>query len=189
VRLENSFEVPTTLEETWNLLNDVPRVVPCMPGAELTETVGANNWKARVHVRLGPIALQFDTDVVRELEDEGAHRVVLVTKAREARGRGAAQATIESNLSEFGGTTSVQIVTDLKLQGAVAQYGRGIVPDVASQLTREFAGNLAALLAGGDAQSITDNADGVPTPVVAVSGFRLGLRALWMALARAVRRT
>ena len=77
MRLENSFEVAATLDEAWALLNDVPRVVPCMPGAELTETVDSNTWKGLVHVRLGPIALQFDTDVVREQEDKRGHRVVL----------------------------------------------------------------------------------------------------------------
>lgn len=188
MRLENSFEVAATLDEAWALLNDVPRVVPCMPGAELTETVDANTWKGLVHVRLGPIALQFDTDVVREREDESAHRVVLVTKAREARGRGAAQATIESSLSESEGTTTVKIVTDLNLQGAVAQYGRGIVPDVASQLTRDFAGNLAALLGCDEALPAADTAAGMSPAVVPVSGFRLGLRALWTALVRVVRR-
>src|SRR5581483_9984581 len=113
-----------------------------MPGAELVETVDANTWKGRVHVKLGPVALQFDTDVVREEEDAATRRVVLSTKAREARGRGAAQARIESSLSDSAGRTKVDIVTELSLQGAVAQYGRGIVPEVAAQLTKQFADNV-----------------------------------------------
>ena len=34
MRIENSFRVPAGPEQAWALLNDVPRVVPCMPGAE-----------------------------------------------------------------------------------------------------------------------------------------------------------
>jgi len=33
MRLENAFDVPAPPEHAWRLLNDVPRVVPCMPGA------------------------------------------------------------------------------------------------------------------------------------------------------------
>src|SRR3954452_2526911 len=98
-----------------------------MPGAELTETVGENAWRGVVHVKLGPMALQFGTDVERRERDDAAHRVVLLTKAREVRGRGNAQATIESRLRGDGARTSVDIVTELSLQGAVAQFGRGIV--------------------------------------------------------------
>jgi carbon monoxide dehydrogenase subunit G len=190
VRLENSFEVVAPVERAWALLNDVPRVVPCMPGAELTETIDENRWKSLMHVKLGPISLQFDTDVVREAEDPAAHSVVLATKARELRGRGGAQARIESSLSEVGGKTRVDIVTDLTLQGAVAQYGRGIVPDVAAQLTKQFAENIASLLEHEPAasESPTGAAPPVPEPVKPVSGLGVGLRAFVAALRRAFRR-
>jgi len=176
VRLENSFEVVAPVEQAWHLLNDVPRVVACMPGAELTETVGENAWRGVVHVKLGPMALQFGTEVERQARDDVAHTVVLVTHAREVRGRGNAQATIESALRGDGAKTNVEIVTELSLQGAVAQFGRGIVPQVAAQLTRQFAENVAALLEGAPAE---------PTPV---RGIRLGIRALWSSLVRLVRR-
>jgi uncharacterized protein len=178
VRLENSFEVAAPVEQAWQLLNDVPRVVSCMPGAELTETVGENAWRGVVHVKLGPMALQFGADVERQAADEDAHRVVLVTKARELRGRGNAQATIESRLHDSGGRTRVEIVTDLALQGAVAQFGRAIVPQVARELTAQFADNVAALLEAGHP----------PPPAAPVGGLRLGARALWASLVRLVRR-
>jgi carbon monoxide dehydrogenase subunit G len=153
-----------------------------MPGAELTETIDDDNWRGVVHVRLGPMALQFGTDVTREVADEPAHRVVLLTKARELRGRGSAQATIESSLREVEGTTNVEIVTELSLQGAVAQFGRGIVPQVAAQLTKQFADNVAALLErehGGTEP---------PAAVAPVGGLRLGLRALLASVVQPFRR-
>jgi carbon monoxide dehydrogenase subunit G len=153
-----------------------------MPGAELTETIDEHNWRGVVHVRLGPMALQFGTDVTRETVDADARRVVLVTKARELRGRGNAQASIESSLREAEGKTKVEIVTELTLQGAVAQYGRGIVPQVAAQLTKQFAGNVAALLEREDSGEVA------AAPVVPVGGVRLGLRALWARLVRPFRR-
>ena len=153
-----------------------------MPGAELTETIDDDNWRGVVHVRLGPMALQFGTDVTREVVDADARRVVLGTKARELRGRGNAQATIESSLREVDGSTNVEIVTELNLQGAVAQYGRGLVPEIAAQLTKQFADNVAALLAR------EDGSEAAPAPVAPVGGVRLGLRALWASLVGRFRR-
>lgn len=147
MRLENSFEVAAPVDAAWRLLTDVPAVVPCMPGAELVEVAGENAWKAKLHVKLGPIALQFLADVTREQMDEAEGRVVLAAKAREAKGRGSAEATIESTLGVVDGGTRVDIVTELTLRGAVAQYGRGVVADVASRLTTQFAECIAAKLA------------------------------------------
>ena len=147
MRLENAFEVDAPVEAAWRLLNDVPAVVPCMPGAELLDGADGETWKAKLDVKLGPIALQFLTDVRREEADEAERRIVLAAKAREARGRGNAQATIESRLAEANGGTRVEITTEVRLQGVVAQYGRGVVSDVASRMTEQFAACVARKLA------------------------------------------
>ena len=172
MRLENSFQVPAPPETTWALLNDVPRIVPCMPGAELDEVVDENTWRATVHVKLGPIALAFATQLTRDDVDEASRVVRLSAKAREKKGRGGALATIETAMTDLDDGTHVAITTDLTLQGAVAQYGRGVVPDVAAQLTRQFADCLARQLA-------TAGPPPAPEPVRPVGGLRLGLGALW----------
>ena len=179
MRLENSFEVPASVEQAWRLLNDVPSVVPCMPGAELVEVVDENTWKAKLHVKLGPIALQFLADVVREQMDEAGGRMVLGVKAREAKGRGSAEATIESTLARANGGTRVDIATELTLRGAVAQYGRGVVADVASRLTAQFADCIAGKLADSPAPSPEPAAGPAP-----IGGLRLLLGALWRSLFR-----
>jgi uncharacterized protein len=175
VELSNEFEVSAPPERTWVLLNDVPRVVPCMPGAELTKVVGENEWEATLHVKLGPISLQFLADVKREEVDEQARRVVLAAKAREAKNRGSADARLQSTVATVDGGTRVQILTDLTLRGAVAQYGRGVVPEVASQLTRQFAACLQRKLE----DDTPAEAAATPEPV---RGVRLGLAALWRSL-------
>lgn len=176
MKVENAFDVPASVDEAWRLLNDVPEVVPCMPGAELVEVVGDDAWKAKLHVRLGPIALQFLADVTREQMDETAHRAVLAVKARESKGRGSAEATIESSLAAAEAGTHVALVTELALRGAVAQYGRGVVADVASRLTAQFAECIAAKLVAAPA---------APPPEAApIGGLRLVLGAFWRSLFR-----
>ena len=186
MKLENSFDVSATPEAAWSLLMDVPRVIPCMPGAELLETVDESNWKARMRVKLGPMSLTFLADVKRDEVDEAAQRVRLATNAREERGRGAASATIESSLSSAEGRTRVTTVTDLSLSGAAAQYGRGLVQGVTEQLLQSFAECLERQLAPS-AES-TDAPASASEPPRPVSGLRLGARALWSSLVGFVRR-
>ena len=183
MRLENRFEVPAPPERAWELLNDVPRVIPCMPGAELVETVDETHWKATMHVKLGPIALQFATDVERMEANEPAQRATLSAKAREVRGRGGAQATIESSLAPAGAGTQVTLVTELSMQGPVAQYGRGIVADVANQLVKRFADCIAAQLQEDEVQTEVSRAAVEP-----VGGLGIAFAAAWRRLLSLFRR-
>ena len=117
MKLENSFTVDAPAEAAWDLLMDVPRIVPCMPGAALDEVVDDSHWKATMQVKLGPIGLTFATDVERTEADEAAKRVVLKANARDVRNRGRAEATIESSLAPANGATRIDLVTDLALTG------------------------------------------------------------------------
>lgn len=190
MRIENSFEVAAPPEAAWELLMDVPRVIPCMPGATLTETVDDDHWKATMAVKLGPIGLNFQTDVAREAADVPARRAVLSARAREAKGRGGAQATIESTLAETDGGTRVDIVTDLALTGAVAQYGRGMVQAVAAQLTAQFAACLQERLEPSAGAAVEEpSAAPAGTATAPVSGLRIGLKALVDLVTRPFRRS
>jgi len=181
MELENTFTVAAPVDDAWRLLNDVPAVVPCMPGAELLETVGDDAWKAALQVKLGPIALRFAADVTRTERDDEAHRVVLAVKAREAKGRGTAEATITSTVAGEDGGAHVRLVTDLALRGAVAQYGRGVVADVSSRLTEQFAACIEQRLAAAAPRTADDPV--APPPAAApVPGLRLLLAALWRSL-------
>jgi uncharacterized protein len=187
VNLENSFEVTASPEAAWDLLMDVPRVIPCMPGAELVETVDESHWKARMRVKLGPISLSFLTDVTREEVDEAGRRVVLAARAREERGRGAATATIESSLASAEGRTQVTTSTDLALTGKAAQFGRGLVQDVSAQLLESFADCLEQqLVTQPEGMAAIAPEPAAPRPV---SGLALGAAAMRNLLARHTRLT
>jgi carbon monoxide dehydrogenase subunit G len=147
VRVENTFEVPEGRQAVWDLLMDVARVIPCVPGATLNAAVDDDNWQAQVAVTLGPVAMTFDADIAREAVDEAGGAVRLVVKAREKRGRGGATAEVESRVEEAGQGTVVTVTTDLRLQGAVARVGRPeIVEEVSQQMTDSFASCLQAQL-------------------------------------------
>jgi uncharacterized protein len=137
--IENSFEVPASIEETWAYLLDVEKVVPCMPGAEITEVVDDSNWKGKVTIKLGPVSMAFKGKVSIQERDDDAHRVVLKGSGMEQRGKGAASATITTTAEAIATGTKVVVVQDLTVQGQAAQMSRGMMQDVSAKLTRQFA--------------------------------------------------
>lgn len=180
--IENQFEVPAPLEHVWNYLLDVEKVAPCMPGAELTETVDERTWKGKVVVKLGPVSLSFAGTVTMEERDDAAHRVVLKASGMEQRGKGAAQATVTSWLEPADGATRVTISQDITLSGPVAQYSRGMMQDVSARLTEQFAECLKTNMA---AEAAAAPGQAVPTAAAQpVAGLRLALWALFRAIGR-----
>jgi carbon monoxide dehydrogenase subunit G len=140
MKLENDFEVPATIDDVWPYLLDVEKVVVCMPGAKLTETVDDDHYKGQLTLKLGPVKLTFAGKVDVEQRDETDHRMVLKGKGTEQKGKGAAQATITVVLSEIGsGGTKIAVEQDLQVSGQAAQLSRGMMQDVSSKLTRQFA--------------------------------------------------
>ncbi|MEX0742773.1 MAG: SRPBCC family protein, partial [Actinomycetota bacterium] len=200
MQIENEFTVTAPADRLWSYLLDVERIAPCMPGAELTETVDERTWKGKVNMKLGPVSLSFSGTVAIEERDDAAHRVVLRAKGMESKGKGAANAAVTSWLEPGEGTTTVKMVADIQLTGAVAQLSRGLLPEVSRKLTQQFADCLQKSMLGAEepppAVGASDpgasiaSAPSPPTaraaaPVKAkpIGGLSLGLAALWAAIA------
>ncbi|MDP9235524.1 MAG: SRPBCC family protein [Actinomycetota bacterium] len=192
MEIANSFEVPAPVEQVWSFLLDVERVAPCMPGAELTETIDDSNWKGKVKIKLGPVSLNFSGKVTMVERDDGAHRVVLKASGMEQRGKGAASATVTSTLERIDGGTRVNVLQDLTVQGQAAQFSRGMMQDVTAKLTQQFADNLKQNIGATPETTATGTSGEAPPRAVVVakpvSGIRLGLSALGSALARFFKR-
>src|SRR4029077_2379211 len=103
MQIENTFTVALPAEVLWSTLLDVERIVPCMPGAELTEVVDDTHWKGQLHAKFGPMGMSFSGTVVMEDRDDAAHRVVLRAKGMEQKGKGAADASVTSWLEPAAG--------------------------------------------------------------------------------------
>jgi hypothetical protein len=189
--IEDSFTVRTPVDRLWAFIQDVERIAPCMPGAELTEVIDDRTWKGKVHVKFGPVQMAFAGTVVMEERDDSAHRAKLSAKGTEQRGKGVASAKVESWLEPAGDAgTTVHIRSDLMITGAAAQLSRGLLPEVSKLLTKQFAECLEATLnaeSDDEPDPTMREAEAGPTPAAtpkAVGGFGLGLRALWASITR-----
>ena len=151
--LQNSFTVPSDIDTAWKTLLDVEKVAPCMPGATL-ESIDGDELTGNVKVKLGPVSMTYGGKMRFVSLDEQAHTAVLEGTGKETRGTGTAQATVTTMLvSEGPESTRVDVTTDLTITGKAAQFGRGIMQDVAARIIDQFAGNLAALMESAQADS------------------------------------
>ena len=140
MKIEQTVEVDAPLDRVWALVNDVPRVAPCMPGATLTNVVDEHTYEGTVKVKLGPINLSYKGTVVLEEVDEAAHSAQMSANGRDVRGGGTAKARVDTRLEAISESrTRMSVVTDLHLTGRVASFGRGAVQDVSARLFGEFA--------------------------------------------------
>jgi len=152
MKLENEFTVDVLVDEVWNVLLDLERVTPCLPGAALTEESG-DEYKGEMKVRLGPVTQNYNGTVKIEEADESAHRAVIRADGKDARGQGTASATITSTLHDEGnGSTRVNVETDMQITGRAAQFGRGVQQEVAEKLLTQFAECLEEQIMGGGAE-------------------------------------
>jgi carbon monoxide dehydrogenase subunit G len=149
MELEHSFTVPVPADQAWDVLLDVERVAPCMPGATL-DSVDGDEIKGRIKVKLGPISMTYAGTAQFTERDRDAGVVTLKAAGKETRGSGTAAATVRSELHSLGDQTEVTVHTSLNVTGRPAQFGRGVMADVSSKLIGIFASNLADMLAGGN---------------------------------------
>ena len=145
----NQFHVALPVSEAWALLTDIPRVMPCLPGATLKGKRDDDQYLGSILVKLGPIKLSFDGQAEFVRKDEHQHIAWLKGSGLDPKGRGSAEAEFSFALNTApGGGTDVTVTTSLQLSGAVAQYGRGsgMIAEVASHILKQFERNLAESL-------------------------------------------
>lgn len=137
MELTNEFRVGVGVERAWEVLTDVERIAPCLPGAQLQEVEG-EEYRGIVKVKVGPITAQYNGKATFVSRDATERVVVLRAEGRETRGQGNASATISATLVPDGEGTRVSVLTDLTVTGKVAQFGRGVLADVSGKLLDQF---------------------------------------------------
>ncbi len=149
MKLEQSFEVAAPVDAVWAALIDVPRVAPCLPGAEIGDTAEDGTYSGTFSVKLGPATASYRGTIKIEQADEATHTATMRANGTDKRGQGGAKATIVSTLAATdGGATRVDVVTDYAITGRLAAFGRGgMIQDVSNRLLREFADCLQTTLA------------------------------------------
>ena len=148
MEISNSFTVDAPINEAWELLTDIPEIAPCLPGAKLTSAEDGV-FAGGIKIKVGPVTAEYKGTAEFVERDEANHKVVINGKGRDTRGAGNAQALITANMTAVGEQTQVDIVTDLKVSGKVAQFGRGVMQDVSTKLIGQFVQCVEKKIAAG----------------------------------------
>lgn len=173
MELTHEFEVPVPPDRAYEVLTDVERVAPCMPGATVDEVDG-DDFSGSVKVKVGPIQMTYRGTATFTSKDPENHSATIEAKGRETRGSGTATATIHATMTaKSTEVTAVTVHTDLAVTGRPAQFGRGVLKDVGDKLLGMFADCLADELRGVGAAAASgpdeDVGDG-PPPAPADAG-------------------
>jgi carbon monoxide dehydrogenase subunit G len=149
VIIENEFRVGAGIDTVWRELLDMEGVASCLPGATITGTDRENVYDGTMRLKLGPMRVEYRGTATLSEVDEEHHTAVISLIAREAKGQGAAMATIRNRLEPVDGGTRVSARTDLQITGPQAQFGRGVIEDVGKRVLGEFSQRLEQRIAGG----------------------------------------
>jgi carbon monoxide dehydrogenase subunit G len=141
VELDHPFSTAKPIDESFAAILDLERVVPCVEGASVLETIGPNSVRSEIKIKMGAMSMTFTGTVEIVEQDAAAHRVVLSVKSKEAGGQGHANANVVIALSDGGGT----IHTSAQITGKAASMGEGVVVGVLDALVKDFSGKLAQI--------------------------------------------
>ena len=155
MELQNSFVVPTDIDTAWAKMQDVEGLTPCMPGATLATHEG-DSFTGAVKVKLGPVSMVFGGQAHFVSKDESSHTLVIEGSGKETKGSGTAKGKVTAVLvAEAPDRTRVDVNTDLTITGKAAQFGRGVMQDVAGRIVDQFSANLATMITASGAAAAT----------------------------------
>jgi len=166
MKLQNEFSVNVPLERAWETLLDIQTVAGFLPGAKIEPTDEEGVFKGAMKIRVGPMSISYEGTARLAAVDEDAHKADIEVRAKEAKGQGTASAVIHNELVQENGATRVIAVTDLQVTGRQAQFGRGIMQDVAGRMLTDFARRFESYLTEGGANGAAA-AEAKPEPAAA----------------------
>jgi uncharacterized protein len=154
MKLQNEFTVPAPVERAWEVLLDVERVAPCLPGAAI-ESSNDDEHVGTMTVKIGPVTARYRGTVRIEEADEAARRAVMRARALDQRGAGTAAATITSTMQAVPEGTRVRVEADMRVTGPAASFGRGVMQDVSAKMMGRFADCVALEMAQAPSAAVT----------------------------------
>jgi carbon monoxide dehydrogenase subunit G len=159
MKLEQSFTVAAPVEQVWDMLVDVERVAPCLPGAEITGQRPDGSYEGNFTVKLGPTTASYRGSLKMDSLDEASRTATMHANGTDKRGQGGAHAVIVSTLRQEGEETVVDVITDFTITGRLARFGRGgMIEDISKRMMRDFSQCLQASMAAEPAPGAAESA-------------------------------
>jgi uncharacterized protein len=138
VELDHPFTTGKPIDEAWEAILDLDRLIPCVEGGRVIERTSPESARAEIKVKMGAMSMTFTGTVEVVEQDAAEHRALMRVKSKEAGGQGHANADVTFALNDGGGT----IHTAAQITGKAASMGEGVVVSVLDALIKDFTGKL-----------------------------------------------
>ncbi len=182
--IDKTFQIERPINEVWDFLSDPHKIVTCVPGAQLTETIDEKNYKGTVSMKIGPVVSSFNGQITMEKVDQTTHTMEILGKGVDTKGKGSANMVLAGKLVDNGyNTTEVTNNMEVSITGKLAQFGSRMIVDVSDQVFRQFVANFRGQL---QAAAETTDAGAPPPPAEAkpIKALPLFFSMIWNAILR-----
>lgn len=180
--INKTFQIERPVKEVWDFLSDPHKIVTCVPGAKLTETIDDQNYKGTVIMKIGPVVTSFNGEIHLAHLDEAQHTMEITGKGVDTKGKGSANMVLSGKLVDNGDqTTEVTNNMDISITGKLAQFGSRMIVDVTDQVFKQFLNNFRSQLEAVAASS----EGGAPPPeqeAKPLNAFSLFFSMLWASI-------
>ena len=151
--IEQSFVLDASPGLVWALLTDPPRIVGCLPGASLTGRVDDRTYEGAITFKIGPVSAVYRGKVRFEKLDVAAGQTELAAQGQESKGKGSAELRMRCRVKPAGpGKAQVLVASDVTVTGIHAQFGRGMIQQVADHMLQHFTGQIRTVMDGTKAK-------------------------------------
>ena len=168
--IEKTFQVDEPIAKVWEYLSDPARIVPCVPGASLTEAIDEDNYKGEVNLKFGPVKATYNGQITFQERDQENYRMQLLGKGLDSKGKGSADMLMNGVLAEKDGQTEVNCSMEVTITGMLAQFGSRLINDVSGSMFDQFVANFKAKLAGEEVDNTLKAGSMVGTVVKGIFG-------------------
>ncbi len=139
--------VPADRETAWNLVMDLPRVAPCVPGLSSLEADDDDRYTGTLQAQAGPMRVNLAGSVRITAQDADKGEAHFLLEAADRRIGGSVKTTMTLQLTPTAdGHTELTIATDTAFMGALGTLGQPIIRRKAAATVEEFAKNLAGMV-------------------------------------------
>jgi carbon monoxide dehydrogenase subunit G len=143
MQLTEQFDLPFQRVAVWTAFQNLALLVQCLPGANLTSPADQVPLEMTFQLKMGPVVAAFAGQGGVTYEPAnfcGSFHGQGTDRKNNSRVKGEARFAL---LEVAETVTTVQVVVEFTLTGALAQFGRlGIVREIATAITAQFADNL-----------------------------------------------
>jgi carbon monoxide dehydrogenase subunit G len=150
VELSQRVRIPVHTDQVWQALNDPAVLQQCLPGCQLFQSTGNNEFEVAVQAKVGPVKATFKGEVA--LSDVQAPTSCKISGSGKGGVAGFAKggADVFLEATEDGAGTLMSYKVSASVGGKLAQVGSRLVTGAARKMADDFFSNFVRQLSGDE---------------------------------------